>query len=117
MVIPLVRARGGHRVITDVELSLGAAPHLQTHLSLFNCRVMIRVETYWRSICLAFTVDIITANVSLVELATGSTIDFTTILLSPTSTSRETYSPSLKFSAGNMLGNPFYGAHLKTNGR
>ena len=29
----------------------------------------------------------------------------------------ETYSPSLKFSAPNMLGNPFYGAHLKTNGR
>ena len=29
----------------------------------------------------------------------------------------ETYSPSLKFSAPNMLGNPFYGAHLKTNVR
>ena len=81
---------------------------------------MIGVEIYCRSICLAFTVDIITANVSLVLLATGSPIDFTTILLSPTSTSRagrETYSPSLKFSAGNMLGNPFYGAHLKTNVR
>ena len=78
-------------------------------------------EIYCRSICLAFTVDIITANVSPLWKSSRPRRSILRQFychrrhqgpLRP-----ETYSPSLKFSAPNMLGNPFYGAHLKTNGR
>ena len=108
-------------------VTCGRWTHLQTHLSLFNCRVMIRAATgakreiYCRSICLAFTVDIITANVSPLWKSSRPRRSILRQFychrrhqgpLRP-----ETYSPSLKFSAPNMLGNPFYGAHLKTNGR